>query len=176
MNRNVKGVIYFLVAAVASYFLVVFVTPTFILAVVKAKTKSEFNVPVYTKVITDKNRDIVLPNPDFLYVVCGYNVWEGPLKITGTMTDSSYYSLSLYSGNTKNYYIKNNQSATEKEFEIILTNKDGGATINNEGLECITSPSYFGFIIVRILIDNTHNLQKLQEIQSSFKVEELKNK
>jgi len=173
MNRYFKALIIFIAVAIGSYFLVIFITPSVVMLGVKAKAKSTLNVPVYSDVVTHKDRHVVLPNPDFLYVVCGYNLWDGPLKITGTMPDSSYCSFSLYSGNTHNYYIKNDRETPEKKFEILLTYDDCLTANNPQQLECITSPTYMGVMMVRILIDKPENLEKLKEIQRTFKVEKL---
>jgi uncharacterized membrane protein len=174
MNKYFKVLILFIVVAITSYFIVIFITPAAVMLAVKAKATSTLNVPVYSNVITHKDRHVVLPNPDFLYVVCGYNVWNGSLKISGKMPENSYYSFSLYSGNTLNYYIKNDRNTPEKEFELILTHEDCLAANNPQPIECVTSPTYMGVMMVRILIDKPENLEKLKEIQRSFKVEKFK--
>lgn len=172
MNTVLKRSFLFSIVAVAAYFLTIFLTPYVILLVVKAGARSELNVPVYTDVITEKDRHVVLPNPDFLYVASGYNLLNGPVRISGRMPDSSYYSFSLYTANTKNYYIKNDRDTPEKEYAVILTHNKEDIKKYPQN-EVIVSPTYIGAMLVRVLIDKTENIEQLKEVQRSFKVEEL---
>ncbi|MGE0637276.1 MAG: DUF1254 domain-containing protein [Bacteroidia bacterium] len=172
MNTALKSILIVILAAVAGYFLTVFITPRYILLKIKFNSGSKMNVPVYSDVMTDKDRHVVMPNPDFLYVASGYNLWGGPIRISGKMSDSSYSSVSLYADNTLNYFIRNDRQTPDKEYSFILTrNEEDKAKYPNE--EVIVSPSEFGTILTRILIDKPENIEKLKEAQRSFKVEEL---
>ena len=159
-------------AAVAGYFLTIYITPRYILLKIKFNSGSKMNMPVYSDVMTDKDRHVVMPNPDFLYVASGYNLWSGPIRITGKMPDSTYSSVAFYADNTLNYFIRNDRQTPDKEYSFILTrNEEDKTKYPNE--EVIVSPSEFGTILTRILIDKPENIEKLKEVQRRFKVEEL---
>lgn len=167
-----KAILLFSIAVLAGYFLTVFITPRYILLKIKLNSGSKMNVPVYSDVMTDKDRHVVMPNPDFLYVACGYNLWGGPIRVTGKMPDSTYSSVALYSDNTMNYYIKNDKQTADKKYSFILTrNEKDKARFMNE--EVIVSPSGLGTILTRTLIDKPENIEKLKEVQQSFKVGEI---
>lgn len=172
MNTTVKSILIVVFAAVAGYFLTLYITPRYILLKIKFNSGSKMNVPVFSDVITEKDRHVVMPNPDFLYVASGYNLLNGPIRISGNMPDSNYSSVAFYSDNTLNYYIKNDRQTPDKKYSFILTkNEKDKANYPNE--EVIISPSWFGTVLTRTLIDKPENIEQLKEVQRSFKVEEL---
>ena len=173
MNSTLKSILIVVLAAVAGYFLTIFITPRYILLKIKFNSGSKMNVPVYSDLMTDTHRHVVMPNPDFLYVACGYNLWKGPIRITGKMPDNTYSSVAFYSENTLNYYIKNDRQTPEKKYSFILTrDEEDKAKYPNE--EVVVSPSWLGTILTRTLIAKPENIEQLKEVQRSFKVEELK--
>ncbi len=172
MNMTVKSLLILILSALVGYYLIIYLTPRYILLKIKFNSGSKMNVPVYSDVITDTDRHIVMPNPDFLYVASGYNLWKGPILISGEMPDSTYSSVALYSDNTMNYYIRNDRQTPEKKFNFILTrNKEDKTKYSNE--EVIVSPSAMGTILTRILINKPENIDQLKEVQRSVKIEEL---
>lgn len=172
MNNIIKSILIVVIAVVTGYFLTIYITPRYILLKIKFNSGSKMNVPVYSDVMTDKDRHVVMPNPDFLYVASGYNLWKGPIRISGKMPDSTYSSVAFYSDNTLNYHIRNDRQTPDKKYSLILTrNEEDKAKYPNE--EVIVSPSEFGTILTRILIDKPENIERLKEVQQSFKVEEL---
>lgn len=173
MNNTIKSILIIIIAAIAGYFLTIFITPRYILLKIKFNSGSKMNVPGYADVMTEKHRHVVMPNPDFLYVASGYNLWNGPIRVTGKMPDSTYSSVAFYADNTLNYYIRNDRQTPDKKYNFILTrNEEDKAKYPNE--EVIVSPSELGTIITRTLIDKPENIEQLKEVQHSFKVEEFK--
>ena len=101
-----------------------------------------FDIPNY------KSRDVVMPNPDFLYSVSFYDLSSGDLKLKGNMPDSTYWSVSFYKPNTINWYVKNDKEFNSNRLELNLT-------INNtKGENIIHSPVKKGLMIIRILVEN----------------------
>ena len=170
-KKLIIGCLIFGAAAFAAYYLTVLATPYAVLAFVKTGAKSKLNQPVYSDIITDKDRHVVLPNPDFLYVACGYNLWEGPLRITGKMPDNSYASVALYASNTKNYYILNDRQVPQKEFDVLLVKEKDRSKFQTSENEVVASPTNLGVILMRILINDTSNIDYLSNIRDSFKVQ-----
>jgi uncharacterized membrane protein len=172
MSNIIKSIFIVIFAAVAGYFLTVNITPRYILLKIKFNSGSKMNVPVYSNVMTDKDRHVVMPNPDFLYAASGYNLWSGAIRISGKMSESSYSSVALYSDNTLNYFIRNDKQTHDKKYSFILTrNEDDKAKYPDD--EVIVSPSGMGTILTRTLIDKPENIEEIKEVQRSFKVEEI---
>ena len=53
----------------------------------------------------DQSRDVVMPNPDFLYSISFYDLSNGDLNLKGKMPDSTYWSVSFYKPNTVNWFV-----------------------------------------------------------------------
>lgn len=173
MNTTAKSILIIVLAAIVGYYLTIYITPRYILLKIKFNSDSKMNVPVYSDVMSDKDRHVVMPNPDFLYVASGYNLWNGPIRISGKISDSTYSSVAFYSDNTLNYFIKNDKQTPNKKYSFILTkNEEDKTKFPNE--EVIVSPSWLGTILTRTLIDKPENVEHLKQVQRSFKVEELK--
>ncbi|HXH18500.1 MAG TPA: DUF1254 domain-containing protein [Chitinophagales bacterium] len=172
MRKTITGILIFTVAAVAAHYGVIFATPYAVLMKVKSSARSPFNKPVYADVITDKDRKVVLPNPDFLYVAAGYDIRKSPLKITGKMPEGTYSSIAFYSSNTQNYYIRNDRQTPRKEFNILLVKKGEEKKFSADDAEVVASPSSFGTVMMRILIDDTARMDYLKKIQHTFRLEE----
>ena len=164
----------FAVTGLLAYHAVVFLTPYAVLLRVKLNSRSEFNRPVYADIITDKDRHVVLPNPDFLYVVSGYSIGKAPIRVTGKLPEGTYSSIAFYSSNTLNYYIKNDRQAPEGEINILLVKKGDEKKFTERGGEVVSSPSILGTVMVRMLIDDTSRIGYLKEIQKTFKIETVK--
>ena len=175
MRKTVFGILIFLVASVAAYHATIFVTPYVILLKVKLGSHSQFNQPVYANVITAKDRQVVLPNPDFLYVVSGYNIRKAPIMITGMMPEGTYSSIAFYSSNTLNYYIRNDRQTPDRKINILLVKKGDEKEYAGTGMEVVPSPSSLGTMMVRILIDDTSRMEELKTTQRSFKMEAWKD-
>lgn len=161
-----------LLAAVFGYFATIFLTPYSILLFIKFNSGSKMNVPVFTEEMTDKDRHVVMPNPDFLYTACGYNLWGSAIRVSGKLPENTYGSIALYADNTLNYYIKNDRQAPDKSFDFILTRNKKDIE-KYPGKEVIVSPSGMGTILTRILIDKPENIEELKKVQRSIKVEKL---
>ena len=95
----------------------------------------------------DQSRDVVMPNPDFLYSTSFYDLSNGDLNLKGKMPDSTYWSVSFYKPNTVNWFVKNDN-------EFIDNNLDMKITLSNSDQEnSIVSPVKKGFMIIRILVE-----------------------
>ena len=119
-----------------------------------------FDIPNY------KSRDVVMPNPDFLYSVSFYDLSSGDLKLKGNMPDSTYWSVSFYKPNTINWYVKNDKEFNSNMLELNLT-------INNtKGENIIHSPVKKGLMIIRILVENKdqNSIDYYKSLQKSITI------
>lgn len=156
-----------------AHYLTILMAPYSILVFLKVKNNSAFNEPVYADIITEKDRQVVLPNPDFLYIVSGYNLRNGPVKVSGQMPEQSYCSVAFYEFNTRNFYIKNDRQTPKKNYELILATADQRKEITETDFEIVEAPSKIGVLLVRILITDPEDIPYLKGIQKGFKIEKL---
>ena len=154
--------------AFGAYHFTLWATPRAVLVALKFKAKSELNTPFYNDVVTNHDRMVALPNPDFLYVALGYDLRKSDLILSGKMPDSTYYSLALYDTDTRNYFRVNDRQCPEKEYAYRLSTRDRE---QEDGIPVIVSPGPVGFLLIRILITEPSRVDYLKEIQRSFKVD-----
>ena len=122
-----------------------------------------------------ESRFVVKPNPDFLYATCFYDLKNGPMRLTGNMPDSTYWSVALYEPNTVNFYVKNDLEFNSNELDMVLTPPHVEGPKNDEDFEIVKSPNTEGLILFRILVtDNSpENVKKYQTYSKSIKIEPL---
>tara|TARA_Y100000741_G_C18217149_1_gene544241 strand:+ start:57 stop:596 length:540 start_codon:yes stop_codon:yes gene_type:complete len=124
---------------------------------------------------TDLSREVVMPNPDFLYVISFYDLKNGPLNLTGKMPDSTYWSLSFYKSNTINWFVKNDLDFNNTNLNIVLTEKNN--EIKLKEFDIIKSPNKKGFMIIRILIEkkDKKSIEYYKSVQKSISLKKLYN-
>jgi len=159
-----------LIMSVCSYNLTIHYIPNIVYGVFHNKIEKNqdigdneikhFDIPNY------KSRDVVMPNPDFLYSVSFYDLSSGDLKLKGNMPDSTYWSVSFYKPNTINWYVKNDKEFNSNRLELNLT-------INNtKGENIIHSPVKKGLMIIRILVENKdqNSIDYYKSLQKSITI------
>ncbi len=171
MRKTATGLLIFLLTALPAYHLAVFLTPYAVLLKVKLSSRSDFNKPVYADIITGKDRYVVLPNPDFIYVAAGYDIRKSPVRITGVMPEGTYCSVALYASNTLNYFIQNDRQLPGKKVDLFLVKEGDEMKYDEKGAQVVFSPSSMGTMLVRILINDTSRIDYLKEVQKTFRME-----
>ncbi|MEX0812864.1 MAG: DUF1254 domain-containing protein [Chitinophagales bacterium] len=171
MKNYILYILLFLLVSIGAYKLTIHATPYAVLFVVKLIGNGVLNEPVYTEAITDKERRVVMPNPDFIYVAMGYNLYNGPVRISGKMPEDSYASVALYNSNTQNYFVLNDRETPNKSFTLLLSREENTNPNKDESSQLISSPSGLGVVLMRILVKDKDNLSYFREIQQSFKAE-----
>ena len=126
-----KGLTYLLFVGLTTFFsynLTIKYLPNFIYGVFHYKMKNDHNINdnelKFYNLPNDKSKVVVMPNPDFLYVVSFYDIRNGPLNLTGKMPDSTYWSISFYKSNTINWYVKNDKEFKDNHLNIVLLDYD----------------------------------------------------
>lgn len=92
----------------------------------------------------ETSRLVVKPNPDFAYASAFFDVSDRPIRITGDMPDSTYWSVAMYYPNTINFFVKNDLQFDSTSLDISL----GRQGENTD----IVAKSNKGFILIRLLI------------------------
>ncbi|MEM7371142.1 MAG: DUF1254 domain-containing protein [Bacteroidota bacterium] len=150
--------------------------PSLVFKVVEAAVSPGDNICYAAKLPSAESKVVVKPNPDFLYVTCHYNLDQGPLRLTGHLPDTSYWSLALYKPNTVNTAIINDRDLPQSNLELILMEE--GMPIPPklpEGAMLLPSPSKTGLLLFRILVSDpsSKNLQTLGAYQQSLQITHL---
>ncbi len=95
----------------------------------------------------ENSRLVVKPNPDFVYSSAFYNLKDGPIRITGELPDSIYWSVALYEPNTTNFYIKNDREFQSNQLDLIITRERSPGFQSEQ----ILSQTKKGFVLLRLL-------------------------
>lgn len=164
-----------IILSVGFYHLSVRVLPNIIFSIVQSKSLSKglvVNEVYYPALSNETSRTVVMPNPDFLYVACFYDVSASDYSITGKMPDSTYWSVAFYEPNTVNFYVKNDQQYTSDSLNLILTRKELQTDSNTEVVQTETPQ---GFMLIRILMTKKEELARFEQFQKSVRFEEIRN-
>ena len=137
--------------SICSYNLTIHYIPNIVYAVFHYKIEKNQNIKdneiKHFDIPSDQSRNVVMPNPDFLYSTIFYDLSEKNLNINANMPDSTYWSISFYKPNTINWFVKNDQEFVTNNLDLTLTFND------YESENMIKSPVKKGFMIIRILVE-----------------------
>lgn len=150
-----KYILGIVLGSVICYHLTILVAPNMIYAVAKNKIEGQIGSTIpnqlnVSPLIKSSSRNVVMPNPDFIYLTAFYDLSEGPLKLSGPMPDSTYWSVAMYYPNTVNWYIKNDLEYGVNEIDITLKHSDKPTDTTQS--EVLHSSNKQGFILIRVLI------------------------
>tara|TARA_B110000093_G_C12878507_1_gene370833 strand:+ start:587 stop:1102 length:516 start_codon:yes stop_codon:yes gene_type:complete len=153
-----------MVMSICSYNLTIHYIPNIVYAVFHYKIEKNQNIKdneiKHFDIPSDQSRNVVMPNPDFLYSTIFYDLSEKDLNINANMPDSTYWSVSFYKPNTINWYVKNDREFDTNKLDLTLTLND------SKSEDFIISPVKKGFMIIRILVEKKD--QKSIESYISF--------
>jgi len=137
-----------LLIAVVTHVAAVYAMPRLLMNVaIERLGASGFNVWQLADRVTEDSRDIVRPSPDFAYSACVYDLSDGPMLLTATPWNS-YWSLSLYSANSDNYYVIDDREA---RYGVEVTLVRRGARHPEGASLVVESPSTRGIALIRRL-------------------------
>lgn len=137
-----------LLIAVVTHFAAVHAMPRVLMnAAIERLGAEGFNVWRLADRVTENSRRIVRPSPDFAYSACVYDLRDGPVLITAAPW-TSYWSLSLYSANSDNYYVIDDREARYGA-EVTLVRR--GARRPEGASAVVESPSTRGVALIRRL-------------------------
>jgi uncharacterized membrane protein len=177
INRKAIFGIGAVLLAVGSYFLTLWATPYYVQYKISKNRVGETNVVRFAeKPSPENNRVVPLPNPDFLYSTIGYDLEGKVLKISGSVPDATYWSISGYQANTTNYFVANDNQLDAK-FEYYLA-KEGSTSAALKDVpkeKIIYSPTTRGLVLFRYLISKAYSIEALTQLQHDVKVETLVN-
>ncbi|RKR11794.1 putative membrane protein [Flavobacterium sp. 90] len=163
------------VIAVSFYYLTIWVTPYYVQKKFAEKSLGVINTPQFgNQPDAENSRVIPLPNPDFLYSTINYDLNDQVLKISGTVPDSTYWSISAYQENTTNYFVQNEEQVKAKfEYYLALEGSTSEVLKNIPKEKIIYSPTTKGLILFRYLVSKAYPVKTLAELQHGVTVEKL---
>lgn len=143
------------IGSVICYHLSILVAPNIIYTLAKNKIESRLGSAIpnqlnVSPLIKSSSRNVVMPNPDFIYLTAFYDLSDGPLQLSGPMPDSTYWSVAMYYPNTVNWFVKNDQEYGVNNIDITLNYTD--KPTDNTKSEILYSEEKQGFILIRVLI------------------------
>jgi len=175
MKKIIPWIIATLVVSVIVHVVTIAAIPTAIMGVVGYKSRKAgitANTIVHAPMVTEKARRVVRPSPDLIYSSIGYDVRETAIRVTAPIPDT-YWSLSIFSSDTENFYVINDQQIDGKAIDLILYGKGGKPADTGEAI-AVESPSARGVVLLRMLIKDEEKVAELQDIQRQAKCDILK--
>ena len=118
---------------------------------------------------TAESRTVVMPSSDLLYSACLYDVSKYPLLLTAVVPDT-YWSISGYATNTDNFFCINDRQVKSNPVEVVLVAKGMSYTDTGKA-HVVVAPSDKGIVLVRILIPDKGELQRLMQVQKQVTCE-----
>lgn len=150
--------------------------PTAIMGLLKYKSRKagiEVNTIFHAPPVTEKSRRVVRPSPDLIYSSIVYDLGNSAIRITAPIPET-YWSLSIFSSDTENFYVVNDRQVGSKTIELILYS-NGKKPANPGKAILVESPSESGVVILRMLIENEDKIEALQGIQRQANCEVIDN-
>lgn len=148
MSATAKYVWAALLVAVLTHVGLVHWVPRAMMAVAIDRIGGEgFNAWHASPRVTAQARTIPRPSPDFAYFACAYDLADGPISIR-VAPWPSYWSLSLYAGNSDNFYVVDDR---ETPFDARVTLIREGARAPEDAPSVVESPSRRGIALIRRL-------------------------
>ncbi len=160
-----------LVLAAVLHLVTVWVFPYAIMSMVSKKSQKQRAAPMNTVYAspptTPAQRTVVMPSPDLLYSIIGFDLSEGPLHIIAPIPPDTYWSIAFYSTNTVNYFTINDRQAKTNPLEIILVPENTTVSAYPNAL-VVESPGQRGVVLARFLIKDNNRLADLIAFQKQM--------
>lgn len=143
-----------LAIAVAVHLITVWAIPRLIVARVydRIAESGGIGVPIRTGLPDANSRNVVMPSPDLLYVVCLFDVTDHALEIIARVP-RSYWSLAVYAMNSDNVFAVNDRELDGELARFVIARKGQGAGVDpgDGSARLITVAGRKGVVLVRIL-------------------------
>ncbi len=104
-----------------------------------------------------------LASPDLAYSAAGFDLSGGPLRITAPVADQ-YTSVSLYAANTDNFYVVNDRQVEGGRFDLVLIGPKSPEP-SVRGIPVVRAPSNSGVILLRFLVLNSDQLERIESLR-----------
>ena len=161
MMRVGKYALGAMLAGLVAHFAFIYATPRMLMGVafdrLSAGGANLWNV---ADRVTPLSRTIVRPSPNFAYSACAYDLSNGPLAIrVGSW--HAYWSLSLYSANSDNYFVIDDREARHG-VDVVLVQR--GRDAPEDARRVVQSPSTRGIALIRRLAPTADEYNRAREV------------
>jgi uncharacterized membrane protein len=121
-----------------------------------------YNVLLHGKRPTAASRGAVRPSPDLLYSTCPYDLAAAhdALRVTATVPQGTYWSVSLFDDNTNNFFVINDRQAKDGRVDFVIV-PAMPIDLPRDAPRQIVSPSNRGLILFRTLINDESRLKDI---------------
>jgi uncharacterized membrane protein len=149
----------------------VWAVPYAVMAVVEKKSQkqraAQSNAVYHAPPTSPAQRTVVMPSPDLLYSIIGFDLSEGPLHIVTPIPPDTYWSVAFYSTDTVNYFTINDRQAKTNPLKIVLTTEGTPVPAPPNAL-VVVSPTKRGVVLARYLIKDDDRLADLIAVQKQM--------
>jgi uncharacterized membrane protein len=165
--RALRYIVVFVVIVALSQWLFVMAVPSLIFAIAKERKPEPVNKVYHAGKTNAFLRKVVLPNPDFIYSACFFDLSKNDLVITGQFPDTSQYcSLAFYDDKTMPFYVRNNLQGFKPNYSIRLS-------YVNRVQRTLRARTKQGVVLMRVLVTDSAQMANAKHLQQSFKVVEV---
>lgn len=163
-NIFIRVLLFVVVVFVTQSVFIAFI-PRMVFGIAKHRFEQPLNTIIHAPRTDAKLRRVVLPNPDFIYSACFFDVTQHDIILKGDFPDSSQYcSISFYDNEVQPFHVVNNCSG-DKNFEIRLSSKNASGKTISKTLQ--------GAALLRILVTDSAQISEALRIQKLFSVAEI---
>lgn len=165
--RWLRGLAVFALGGVLGFVLLSWQLPNLIMSSLMSRVSAMagINQAVRPPLPDATSRAVVLPSPDLAYVICAYDLDNGPLTISFAPPDLPYWSVAAYAANTDNFLVINDR-AMPKGGAIVLGLAQGDTPDMIDGKRFVAAPGPRGVVLFRgLMADRDPAL--LKQVQAS---------
>jgi uncharacterized membrane protein len=163
MKIAVRIFLFGVIMWVAQYLFIQYV-PNIIFGIAQLRKPQPVNTVMHNGKTDATMRKVVLPNPDFIYSACFYDLTNNDLMITGEFADSTQYcSLAFYGDDVQPYYVRNNMQGFKPKYTIRLS-------AVNRVTRTLRAKTKKGVVLMRILATTPQQIAIAKQLQATFKV------
>jgi uncharacterized membrane protein len=110
-----------------------------------------------------------MTSPDMIYMLGVYDVRQEPVVIhCAVPACDTYWCISLYRRNTDNFYVRNDRSSEEREFDLVLTGPEGSYhQVGND--EVVRAPRSRGIVVIRAVLRDRADEEEIARVQATLK-------
>jgi uncharacterized membrane protein len=132
------------------------------------------NHVVATALPTDTARTVVKPSPDLLYAACVYDISAGPVYVL-IDPPAGYWSLSLFSRNTDNYFTVDGADVKGGRAELVIGATEAAAQAQRDFPDAtfVAAPGASGVMLARVLVLDPAHMAAELAAQHSVRCEAL---
>lgn len=169
MNRKhwfIKLVLFVALVAVLQQLFIAAV-PQLVFTIAKHRSAKPYNTFIHTTKTDAGLRRVVLPNPDFIYSACFYDLGDKIYKLHVLVPDSSQYcSIGFYDCNMQPYRVLNNYGYAKRSELMVAVSQS--PLLKTNYLK-VLAPHSKGVILIRYLATDSAQRQAALQLQQAIR-------